>query len=175
MARPLLLLLSGVVAFSCISCHKSSPDSSKTPATGQAPSATVQAPPVARSVFVDQNAYIRRPSKSPLCRIVADTSWGFIDRSGKVVVEPLLWHAEDFSEDFALVTVDLEQVAIGQDGRIVPHPSPGVQAWQQGKRSLPPKKEKQCFIDATGKVVSKLFDADNDFDCYMADGVAVTR
>ena len=172
MARSLLILLSGLVAFACVNCRGASPDSSSLPAGGQAPR-------VANPAFVDRNDYIRRPTKSPLCRIVAErerASWmGFIDRSGKVIVEPLLSHAEDFSEGYALVTVDLEQVAIGQDGTIALHQSPGAQAWQQGKRSLPPKNEKRCFIDTTGKVVSKLFDAANDTDCYVADGVAMVQ
>lgn len=156
MARPMSILLFGLVAFSCFNCHRSS------------------GPP-----FVDQNAYIRRPSKSPLCRIIAKRErtywWGFIDRSGKVVVPPLLSHAEDFSEGYALVTVDLEQIAIGQDGRIVLHQSSGVRSWRQGKRGLPPMNQKHCFIDTAGKVVSRLFEADNGFDCYLADGVAMVQ
>ena len=49
---------------------------------------------------------------------------GFIDRSGKIIVQPLLNHAEDFSEGYALVTVDLDQVTVEKDGQIVSRESP---------------------------------------------------
>lgn len=172
MARSLLFLFPFGIVFGLMDCHGASTSSEKVPSSNQTA-------PAAGRVFVSQNAYIRRPTTAPLCAISAERErnyWGgFIDRTGRIIVEPLLSGTDQFSEGYALVTVDTEQVAIEQDGKIVARQSPGVRAWQQGKRSLPPKNEKKCFIDTKGRVVSKLFDADNGFDCYMADGVAMVR
>lgn len=98
--------------------------------------------------------------------------WGFIDRSGKIIVQPLLNHAEDFSEGYALVTVDLDQVTVEKDGQIVSRESPAPR--RHGKAALHPKSQKQCFIDVTGKVVSKLFDS-STYDCYISNGVAMVH
>src|SRR5262249_540941 len=54
-----------------------------------------------------------------LFRIFKDKKFGFIDRSGKVVIEPQFEWVEDFSEDVALVSLSGTKEFIDQTGKVV--------------------------------------------------------
>ena len=124
----------------------------------------------AEEVFPDQDFWHTRPSKKRLYPIYLSDRSGYIDSNGKTVFE-FLGGVEEFSEDHALVTIDLAWVRVDSDGRIVRQISRGVQRWKEGKRSLPPKKEKLCFINANGHVVSSLLDGKYKPVSYLSDGV----
>jgi hypothetical protein len=55
----------------------------------------------------------------PLFRVLQGGKWGFIDASGRVVIEPRFQRAADFSDGRAAVLVDGKQVYVDESGRVV--------------------------------------------------------
>src|SRR4029450_7024293 len=63
-----------------------------------------------------------RPFSEGLAVIVRDSKYGYIDRTGKVVIHPQFDGAEDFSEGMALVKINYKSGYINHDGEIVVKP-----------------------------------------------------
>jgi hypothetical protein len=101
--------------------------------------------------------------------------WGYIDRSGALVVGPLLESAGEFREGLAPVRVDLECVAIGPDKRMTERLSEGFRQWRAGKRTLPPSDERYCLIDTDGRVAVGPLERDDSISEPMSCGVAMVR
>ncbi|HEX3253432.1 MAG TPA: WG repeat-containing protein [Pyrinomonadaceae bacterium] len=69
---------------------------------------------------------VAQPSDNALFPIEQNHRWGYIDRSGKVVIEPRFAFADDFSEGLAVVQVDGKWGYIDTSGRIVIEPKYSV-------------------------------------------------
>ncbi len=127
------------------------------------------------SQYFEWTPHVTPPADSLLFPVfVRKDGWpqhGYIDSSGKIIVEPLLWSAPPFSDGYALVTFDAEEVRIS-NGTFEYHPSPAVLDYQQGHRSSPPVDRQQCFIDAYGKVTSPPFKVDSGMGS-LSDGIAL--
>ena len=90
--------------------------------------------------------------------------WGYIDSTGKIVIEPRFAWAEEFSEGLVAVSIDFNWGYIDKTGKWVIQPqfavgrpfSDGmalVGIPLNGKVTFPPGPEKHVFIDKTGSVV----------------------
>src|SRR5882762_11324102 len=111
-----------------------------------------------------------------------DDKWGFIDRTGRIVVPLQFDSANDFHEGLALVTAKGKKLFIDETGRIVITPqfdivhdfSEGVAAVNIGETRIPnlgliSNPGKWGYIDKTGKLVLPLrFTHAEDFSEGMA-------
>lgn len=87
-----------------------------------------------------------RPDElSVLFPIVENEKWGYIDRTGKVVIKPQFDYARDFSDGLALVEYGMKWV--DSDGGVNEMPVGGVSPKRMGIGG------KYAFIDRTGKIV----------------------
>jgi hypothetical protein len=101
--------------------------------------------------------------------------FGYLDLTGKVVIEPVYDAARDFSEGFATVsklskpdahgTRSLVSMVIDKNGKKVNFPYAEVSSFSDGLATFVSKNGKVGFIDKTGKVVIKpLFDGASNFE-----------
>ena len=95
--------------------------------------------------------------------------WGYIDQTGKVVIEPQFDEAADYSEGLARVKVGVFYGFIDYSGKFVIEPQfTWVKSFSEGL-AAEHSGEKWGFIDKTGKlVIPRLFEEVKDF----SDGLA---
>jgi hypothetical protein len=98
--------------------------------------------------------------------------YGYIDRSGKMVIPPQFEDAEPFSEGLALISFDSNQWSyIDKSGKIVINGEKFVIArgFSEGLAAAMEKNEKYGFIDKTGKfVIQPQFHRVGDFSEGLA-------
>ena len=101
-----------------------------------------------------------------------DNKWGFIDKTGRVVIEPQWDFAWDFSEGLAYVNKDGKYGFIDKTGKVVIEPQ-WDDAWSFSEGLARVEKNgKYGFIDKTGKVVIEpQWDSADDF----SEGLAVVE
>lgn len=98
-----------------------------------------------------------------------DNKFGFVDKTGKVVVNPQFEYARPFNEGYAAVCQNKKWGFIDQSGKIVINPQfDGVMDFHNGKASF--FNGKQCgFIDVKGSyVINPQF----DYAMSMSEGMA---
>jgi len=112
------------------------------------------------------------PAQQParmLFPVEKDDKWGFIDRTGKIVIPLQFASANDFHEGLALVTANGKRLFIDAAGRMVITPqfdsihdfSEGVAAVNIGEKRIPnlgliSNPGKWGYIDKTGKLIIPL-------------------
>ena len=109
-----------------------------------------------------------------LAKVEKDGKWGFIDKNGKVVIEPQFDDAGDFSEGFAQVKKDGKYGFIDKSGKVVIEPQfDNVEYFIEGFAQVE-KDGKYGFIDKNGKVIEPQFDEVGSFSegfvCVEKDG-----
>ena len=80
------------------------------------------------------------------------SKYGFIDKSGKVVIEPQFDYVEPFSEGFARVKKDGKYYFLDKNGKVVIEPQFDARDFSEGLAGVK-KDGKWGFIDKNGKVV----------------------
>lgn len=105
---------------------------------------------------------LRRQSDVPrfsegLAAVGLDTGYGFIDKTGKTVIEPQFTYAGDFHEGLAWVhTRDDKQGYIDQTGKFVIGPGDydlsDDSNFSEGLAAVRIRRGKFCYIDRTGRV-----------------------
>ena len=88
--------------------------------------------------------------------------WGYIDKSGKFVIEPQFEFADDFSEGLAIVTINDEYGFIDKSGKFVIEPQFEYASKFSDGISRVENNGKEFKIDTNGNVVSDL-DSYEDF------------
>jgi hypothetical protein len=114
-------------------------------------------------------AQTRTQAAQALFPVEKDSKWGFIDRTGKIVIPLQFDSANDFHEGLALVTTQGKKLFIDGSGRVVFTPqfdlihdfSEGVAAVNVGETRIPnlgliSNPGKWGYIDKTGKLVIPL-------------------
>jgi hypothetical protein len=109
------------------------------------------------------------PNAKRLFPVEKDSQWGFIDRTGKIVIPLQFDSANDFHEGLALVTVKGRSLFIDDTGRVVISPqfdivhefSEGMAAVNIGETRIPnlgliSKPGKWGYIDKRGKIILPL-------------------
>lgn len=117
------------------------------------------------------------PTREPnarLFRIFEDKKFGFIDRSGKVVIEPQFEWVEDFSEGLALVSLNGTKEFIDQTGRVVlvPKDFEVINGFTDGlaRGNITNKSSyTKGYIDRSGKLV---IDTKASGACEFSEGLA---
>ncbi len=123
-----------------------------------------------------------QPPARILFPVEKDDKWGFIDRTGKIVVPLQFASANDFHEGLALVTANGKKLFIDAAGRVVITPqfdiihdfSEGLAAVNVGEKRIPnlgliSNPGKWGYIDKAGKLVLPLkFTHAEDFSEGMA-------
>jgi len=97
---------------------------------------------------------------NPLFPIELNDRWGYIDRSGKIVIEPRFESAEEFSEGLAVVQLDGKSGFIDASGKFVIEPKyPVARQFSEGLARVQASGEAYSyggqwgFIDRTGQMV----------------------
>ena len=81
--------------------------------------------------------------------------YGYIDKTGRVVIKPQFDHAEDFSGGMARITINYKNGYINQSGEIVVEPQfEYAEDFSDGLARVT-SNERASYIDTTGKVVIK--------------------
>lgn len=103
-----------------------------------------------------------------------DDRCGFMDKTGKIVIEPQYESAEVFSEGLAVVVVNGKYGYIDKTGKLVIEPRfSGANSFRMGLAPVEDENSKWGYIDKTGKmVIAPRFDAAGRFD---SDGEAWVR
>ena len=110
-----------------------------------------------------------------LFRIIRGGKFGFIDDKGSVVIEPTFDQAQDFSENYALVSVDRKKVFIDVTGKvsIVPKDFEPINGFTDGLARgnvTSGERYSKGYIDKTGKVV--INNKDMWGACEFSEGLA---
>ncbi|MFZ2269917.1 MAG: WG repeat-containing protein [Azonexus sp.] len=78
-------------------------------------------------------------------------AWGFVDRSGKMVIEPQFDEVEDFSEGLAAVSIEEKWGFVDQAGKLrVPIEFTSVDTFYQGRARVKNSDQKWGYLDADG-------------------------
>ncbi len=103
---------------------------------------------------------VAQPTDNTLFPIEQHDRWGYIDRSGKIVIEPRFEFAGEFSEGLAVVQLDGKSGFIDTGGKIVIEPKyPVARQFSEGLARVQVSGEaysyngKWGFIDRTGQLV----------------------
>jgi WG containing repeat len=108
-----------------------------------------------------------------LARFEREGKTGFIDRTGKIVIEPEFEEANDFSEGLAAVKRGSECGWIGKSGKLVRQLPPGQEGWEfHGDLGAIKENGKIGYIDRNGRVVIK---PEWDDIAPYTDGLALVR
>jgi hypothetical protein len=91
-----------------------------------------------------------------LAHVLVDDKWGFINRSGEVVITPKYDGVCPFSEGLACVTISDKRGYIDQTGRQVIQTKYEGGTWFKGGLAAVSLNEKAGFIDKTGRTVIPL-------------------
>lgn len=118
----------------------------------------------------------QRKSSDKLFPIVQDGKWGFIDKTGRVVIEPQFAFAHEFSDGLAAIGIlrpqGLDSGYIDQTGKIVVSLSQGSYGagdFSEGLAPVGAGGTKLGYIDKTGQFIIKpRFDKAYSF----SDGIA---
>ncbi len=90
---------------------------------------------------------------TPLFRIKQNGEWGYIDKTGKIVIEPKFDTAGGFFEGLALVEIDDKHGYIDKTGKIVIEPKFDFSwGFSEGLARVEID-DKRGYIDKTGKYV----------------------
>src|SRR5262245_6233806 len=81
----------------------------------------------------------------PLFRIEQNGRYGYIDNTGRVVVEPQFVFGSEFKGDFAQVYVCGRMVSMDAKGNLLPHVRAKLEARKIG--------DKFGFVDASGQLI----------------------
>lgn len=103
--------------------------------------------------------------------------FGFIDKTGKTVIEPQFDGAESFSEGLAVVRVGKKSGYIDKTGKIVIEPQfDGASSFSEGLAGIVVRdeesEEKWGFIDKTGKIV---INPQFDMVYWFSEGLALVK
>jgi hypothetical protein len=93
------------------------------------------------------------PFAEGLAAVSSKDLWGFIDTSGKFIVEPKYKEVESFSEGVAAVLINKEWAAIDRTGQIVIPARPNGRTHFSNGLSRINIDNEEGFIDKTGKIV----------------------
>lgn len=109
--------------------------------------------------------------QGPLFPVIKNGKYGFIDDSGKIVIEPQYSEAGSFSSDLAVVKIGDSWGFINRTGKIVIEPTPGHGPFSVFSEGLIYVRagELSGFMDTTGKIVIQpQFASVGDFNDGMA-------
>lgn len=122
-------------------------------------------------IFKTQTSHLAYPFSEGLARLLVNHDFGFIDRTGKIVIKPDFDYAEDFSEGLAAVRVTVDQGTwsdnlwgyIDKSGQfVIPPRFTGARQFKGGLAQVQIRTERRIessdiystgYIDKTGKVV----------------------
>ena len=111
--------------------------------------------------------------------IIVKGKYGFIDKTGKVVVPPQYQKAGEFREGLASLLTDTGYGYIDVSGRFVIKPAYGVaEDFSDGLAAVvgpgtQPGKRRRGYIDKTGKMVIDLGEGDDYYTHSFSEGLAV--
>ncbi|HZX66164.1 MAG TPA: WG repeat-containing protein [Myxococcales bacterium] len=113
------------------------------------------------------------PTVGPLFPVHKDGKWGYIDRTGRIVVEPKFDNAERFSEGFAAVVADGRHGYIDKTGAmaLVPREKPAGAVHRPFRDGLAAVHAEGGigFLDRTGKlIIPARFSSAEDFSEGLA-------
>lgn len=92
----------------------------------------------------------------PLFPVIVDGYYGYMDRTGKIVIQPQFGEAGDFYEGLAKVNKNMKWGFIDKTGKIViPLKYYAVDNFSEGLAAVCNEKWQWGFIDKTGKLVWK--------------------
>ncbi len=110
--------------------------------------------------------------RSQLLPINSNDGFGYVDRNGKVIIEPRYQWAEDFSEGLAAVMIDGRWGFIDSSGKTVIEPQYSWAGSFKEKRAVIGVDGKYGYIDQAGYLAAgSLFDLADDFH----EGLAVVK
>jgi hypothetical protein len=130
-------------------------------------------------VFALPFTHAQLPQAPSLRPIQKDGKWGYIDRTGKVVIKPQFYWAEEFSEGLAAFESDEGLYGyIDETGRVVIEPK--LERWSpfsEGLAAVAIKNMEWGYIDKTGKwVIEPHFFYANPFkDGFASVDLAVVK
>ena len=99
-----------------------------------------------------------------------DKSWGFLNKSGTIVIDPIFDDVNSFSEGLAAVNQKGKWGYIDHTGKlIIPAAYKSAWAFHEGKARVRPFESPDCFIDKFGKILSSgQWSAAGDFSEGLA-------
>lgn len=108
-----------------------------------------------------------------LCPVKINDKWGYIDYTGKLVIDTIYDDAYSFSEGLARVEKGEESWFIDKNGKKVISVEEAITDFVCNRAAVV-KNEKKCLIDKTGKIICNL-DADDIYSYSEEDHLATIR